>query len=50
LKGEIIMHIDGKSFILGAIVGGCIVIYRASVAVAKDRIKKDKEVKENEAK
>lgn len=33
------MHIDGKSFILGAVVGGCIVVFRASVAVAKDLVK-----------
>jgi hypothetical protein len=42
------MRIDGKSFILGAIVGGCIVIYRASVAVARDTIKK-KQIEKEEA-
>jgi predicted small secreted protein len=49
LKGGNIMHIDGKSFILGAIAGGCIVIFNAAVSVAKDQIKKNKEIKEKEA-
>ena len=37
------MHIDIKSFILGAIVGGCAVIYKASVSVARDKINKEKQ-------
>jgi hypothetical protein len=40
-NGGIIMRIDIKSFILGAIVGGCAIIYKASVAVAKDKTKKE---------
>lgn len=40
------MRIDGKSFILGVIVGGCIVVFRASVAVSRDIIKKNKISKE----
>lgn len=47
--GGFIMRIelDPKSLILGAILGGCFVIFRATVSVAKDRIenlKKEKEV------
>lgn len=41
------MRIDMKSFILGAIVGGCAVVFKASVEVAKDKlirnVVKDKE-------
>lgn len=37
------MHIDLKSFILGAIVGGCFVVFRASVSVAKDKAKPKQE-------
>ena len=33
------MKIDGKSLLLGAIIGWFITIFRAAVAVAKDRIK-----------
>lgn len=33
------MHIDIKSFILGVIVGGCAVVYKASVSVARDKVK-----------
>jgi hypothetical protein len=33
------MKIDGKSLLLGAIIGWFITIYRAAVAVAKDGIK-----------
>ena len=41
------MHIDIRSFILGAIIGGCAVVYRASVSVARDKIaKKNIETKE----
>jgi len=41
------MRIDGKSFILGAIFGYCIIVYRASVSVARDKIKKENiEIKE----
>jgi hypothetical protein len=43
------MQIDGKSFILGAIVGGCLIIYKASVEVAKDKIKKEKSEFKEEA-
>lgn len=32
------MKIDGKSLLLGAIIGWFITIYRAAIAVAKDRI------------
>lgn len=37
------MQIDLKSFVLGVIVGGCAVVYNASVAVARDRMKKETE-------
>lgn len=40
------MTIDGKSFILGVIVGGCFVIYKASVQVARDKVKEKLEPKE----
>lgn len=40
------MKIDIKSFILGAIVGGCTIIYKASVAVARDKIKEKTIIKE----
>ena len=35
------MSIDVKSFVLGAVVGYCVVVYKASVSVAKDKLKKD---------
>ena len=35
------MKIDMKSFIIGAIVGGCTIIYKASVAVARDKVEKE---------
>ena len=40
------MHIDVKSLIIGAVLGGCAVVFRASVAVARDRIKKDRKERE----
>lgn len=39
------MHIEMKSFILGTIIGGMIVIFRAAVSVAKDRVRMEKEEK-----
>lgn len=43
------MHIDLKSFILGAIVGGCFVVFRASVSVAKDKAKQEQNKQKVEA-
>jgi len=40
------MHIDIKSFVLGVIVGGCAIIYRASVIVARDKVAEKLESKE----
>ena len=42
------MNIDLKSLVLGAIIGGCTVTYRASISVAKNIIKEDKAKKEEE--
>lgn len=39
------MNIDIKSLIVGAVLGSSAVIYKASVAVAKDHLKKKKEEK-----
>jgi hypothetical protein len=40
------MHIDIKSFILGAIVGACGIVYKASVQVAKDKVNEKLQSKE----
>jgi hypothetical protein len=36
------MTIDGKSFVIGAIAGYCVLLLKATVAVEKDRLKKEK--------
>jgi hypothetical protein len=42
------MRIDIRSFILGAIVGACAIVYRASVSVARDKVKEELESKKEE--
>jgi small neutral amino acid transporter SnatA (MarC family) len=48
MKGEIIMNIDNRSFTLGAIIGGCILMLIGAIATVDDKNKEIKKLKKEE--
>jgi hypothetical protein len=48
MKGEIIMNIDNRSFVLGAIIGGCILMLIGATVTVDDKNKEIEKLKKEQ--